>query len=527
MEKKKSRNNRFNSFDLSLSESSESNLKNIIFELQTFFPSKSSELSEIDKLIDDFKETNCEINDDDEDFTALSPYKENFVKVARKDLRCLEILKSIRSLMNEVRNNVEVVTNWDTLVKSGFKVQSYQNFCFTLMRLLEVNQDKTSRDLAFNVGRTYFCLLGLPGAKRCLIFDADLVTTFFKLFSFNNTNQSTSDYEDKFFEIQILQMLDECKNVFNIVCLSDQEEVLEKYVETLSKTLEKFLTTSRNSSYDIIMKCYDNLEALCLKPLPDKEIEQIMYLIFCRTADLHFINQKRNNRFTMLVKHGESISDFFLHLLTNYFDKTKNVLLKFIKSLLSNLDHKFDREKYQKLFDVAVKYELAIYWKCNESIFDYLQKLALASDHRQRLNCVEFCGKMLLTNTTPDPNQQSLRVEIPRETLIIKLLFEKVYDKQDNVKLKALNALKNAIIHGNEYCKKIFSIIFKQTLEDNNPEIVKVLGEEAVNFQTNLLSLLQTSTATYIRKACLEILGEKNRIFSSFFSKTFILFFSS
>jgi hypothetical protein len=505
MEAKKSRNNRFNSFDLSLSDTTEGSLKNVIFELSLFFPTKSSELREIEKLFEDFA-----TNDDNEDFTTLSAFRENFVEVARKDERCLEILKSIRSLMNEVKNNVEVVTNWDTLVtKSGFKVQSYLCFCYTTMKLIEICQDKTSRDLAFNVGRTYFCLLGLPGAKRCLIWNEEIVMTYFKLFSFHNTNQSTSDWDDKYVEIQIIQMLEECRNVFNIVCLSDQVEVLEKYVETLSSTLEKYLTTARYSSYDIIMKCYENLEALCLKPLPDNEIEQIMYLIFCRTADLHFITQKRTGRFANNAKHGESISDFFLHLLSTYFDKTKNVLLKFIKSLLSNLDHKFDREKYQKLFDVAVKYELAIYWKCNESVYDYLEKLSLASDHRQRLNCVEFCGKMLLVNSTPDPNQQPLVIEIPRETLIIKLLFEKIYDKQDNIKLKALQAIKAALINGNEYSKKIFSIVFKQKSADDNPEIVQVLGEEAERFQTNLLSLLQTSTATYVRKTCLEILGKK------------------
>lgn len=381
------------------------------------------------------------------------------------------------------------------------------------MRLLGITQDKTCRDLAFNVGRTYISTLGLPGAKRCLIFDAELVITFFKLFSFNNTNQSTNDYDDKFFEIQLLQILDECNVVFNIVCLSDQEEVLDKYIETLSKTLEKFLTNSRHSSYDIIYKCYNNLEQFCLKPLPDKEIEKIMFRIFCQTVDLHFIAQKRNSKFMINnSKHGEAISDFFLHLLNNYFDKTKNVLLKFIKSLLSNLDHKFDREKYQKLFDVAAKYELAIYWKCNESIFKYLEKLSLASDHRQRLNCVEFCGKMLLINSTPDINQQpKSSIELPRETLIIKLLFEKIYDKQDNVKLKALNALKVAMINGNEYCKKIFSVLFKQNSspdDRNNPEIVQALREEAGKFQINLLSLLQTSSATYIKKSCLEILGE-------------------
>lgn len=323
------------------------------------------------------------------------------------------------------------------------------------------------------------------------------------------TNSSgKSDYSDHYMEIQTMQMLDECKKVFSIVCIKDQEDVLEKYVETLSYTLESSMSNTRNSSHDIIMKCYDNLEALCLMPLPEKETEDIMYLIFCRSVDLHFIPPKRNFRAAVNAKHGEAVSDFFLYLLLNYSDKTKNTLLKFIKSILSNPDHKFEREKHQKLFEVAVKYELAIYWTCGESILEYLENLALAADHRQRLNGVEFCGKMLLINSTPDPDQLVTTINIPRETFVIKILLKKISDKQDNVKLKALTALKAAIIGGNDYCKKIFSIVFKPNAMNDNPEILQIIGKEAGKLQNNLLSLLQASTSTYIRKTSLEILGE-------------------
>lgn len=304
-------------------------------------------------------------------------------------------------------------------------------------------------------------------------------------------------------------MLNEYRNTFNVVSMSDQDSILHGYIETLSGTLEHFMTNNRNSSHDIIMRCYENLEALCLKPLPNKDIEKIMYVMFCRTVDLHFIAPKRNNRIS--TKHGESIADFFIYLLAQYPDKIKNVLIKFVKSLLSNLDHKFERDKFQKLLDVAVKYELAVFFKSEESVIEYLEQLALASDYRQRLNGIEFAGRMLLVNTTPDPSNQPSRVEIPRETFVIKLLFEKVCDKHDVVKSKALMALKQAIINGNDYCKKIFGIIFnrKSTNDNDNPEIVEILGEEAANFQDNLLSLLQMSgTGSALRKTCLEILGE-------------------
>lgn len=328
--------------------------------------------------------------------------------------------------------------------------------------------------------------------------------SFFKLLNFHNKLKSG----DHYLEIQMIQMLNECKLIFNIVCLNDQEDVLEKYVETLSSLLENYMISTSQSAIDIVMCCYDNLENLCLRPLPDKDIENIMYLIFCRTVDLHFITPRR--RVPAKSKHGESISEFFLHLLSNYSMKTKNVLLKFIKSLLSNPEHKFDREKFQKLMDVAVKYELAIYWKCNESIIEYLEKLSMSSDHRQRLNGVEFAGKMLVINTTPDNDAENLvSIKIPREVYVIKILFERIYDKQDNVKLKALTSIKTAIVNGNEFANKVFHMIFKKAASSNdNPEILGILGDEADNFQQNLLALLQTSSATYIKKTCLEILSE-------------------
>lgn len=300
-------------------------------------------------------------------------------------------------------------------------------------------------------------------------------------------------------------MLNECKKVFNIVCLNDQVDVLEKYVETLSSILEYYLISTNRSAIETIMCCYDNLESLCLRPLPDEDIENTMYLIFCRTVELHFITSKR--RQGLSSKHGESISDFFLHLLSTYSLKTKNVLTKFIKSLLSNPDHKYDREKFTKLFEVAVRYELAIYWKCNESIIDYLQKLSMSADHRHRLNCVEFCSKMLVINTTLDPHETS-NDEIPREVYVLKILFERIYDKQDNVKLKALTAIKSAIVNGNENTRKILDVIFKKHSTSDNPDIWNVLAESVDNFQQSLMALLQRSTATYIKKTCLEILSE-------------------
>ncbi|CAG9806774.1 unnamed protein product [Chironomus riparius] len=490
--------NRFDSFEFSDSDISQTSLRNTIVELQHYFPDKSLEVSQINDIIDE----SIDNNEDNGSFVSIPAYDIKFVKKIRKDMQCTESLKLIRSLLDESRNSDEIV-NWDLIVKEEkFNVNCYITFIYTLMRLFDIDQkDKINKELSFNAGRTYICLLGLPGAKRCFVWDRDLIITYFKLLNYHKRFKEC----DHYLELQIIQMLNECKKVFNIVCLSDQVDVLEKYVETLASILEYYLSNSNRSALETIMCCYDNFESLCLRPLPDEDIENTMYLIFCRTVELHFINSKK--RQGPSSRHGEAISDFFLHLLSTYSLKTKNVLTKFIKSLLSNPDHKYDREKFQKLYDVAVKYELAIYWKSNESIIEYLQKLAMSSDHRHRLNCVEFCGRMLLINTTPDP-QESPNADVPRELRVLKILFEKIYDKQDAVKLKALASIKTAILNGNGYTKKILDVVFRKHSASDNPEIWTVLGESVGKFQKSLLALLQTSSATYIKKTCLEILTQ-------------------
>ncbi|CRL00276.1 CLUMA_CG013549, isoform A [Clunio marinus] len=504
----KSRKSRFNSFELSDSEQSTQSLTNMIVDLQKFFPSMPLDFTEIDSMIENSKQAVKE-----EEFPDIQIYNIKLISNIRANMVCIEALKSIRSVMKEIRQNV-AETNWDLLVTNGFKVQAYHSFVYTLMKLIEVvPDDKINRDLAFNAGRTYFMLLALPGAKRCLIWDERLVLEFFKLFDFEPSRQedkrtSSHDYDDRFIEIQIIQMLNECQIVFNIVCLSDQENILEKYLEMLKSTLSNFMSNTTQSAYDILMKCYENLEALCLWPLPDKEIEKATYLMFCRTLELHFKTPKNFNRHSN-TKHGVSISEFNLYLLKTYPEKTKNIILKFIKSILSNLNHKFEREHFQKLLDIAVKYEQTIYYQFNESIVDYLEKLVLAADHRQRLNGTEFCGKMLLKGTQNDGSQQLLHInDIPREVYLIKMLFDKVCDKQDSVKLKALTSIKAALLNGNDNCKKIFDVFLKNNLTEDNPEIVEILQESSRDFQNNLLSLLQRSSSTYIRRTCLEILGQ-------------------
>lgn len=162
MEQQKNRL-RFDSFELSDSDISQTSLKNTILELQNYLPEKAEEFDKINDLIDDALN---EIESTSDDFKKLSVYNIKFIKKIRKDMQCVETLKLIRSLLEESKNSDEVV-NWNLILNSGkFDVGCYLTFVYYLMKLFEIDQnDKINKDLSFNAGRTYICLLSLPGAK--------------------------------------------------------------------------------------------------------------------------------------------------------------------------------------------------------------------------------------------------------------------------------------------------------------------------------------------------------------------------
>jgi hypothetical protein len=161
-----SRINRFNSFEFSDSDGSQASLKSTIIELQQFFPNESIEFTRINELADESISILSNTDDDEEEsFKSIPLYNLKFLKKIRRSMNCIEILKTIRSLL-ESRSADEIV-NWDIIVNEKFNVNCYLTFIYTLMKLFDISQtDRVNRDLAFNAARTYICLLSIPGAKR-------------------------------------------------------------------------------------------------------------------------------------------------------------------------------------------------------------------------------------------------------------------------------------------------------------------------------------------------------------------------
>ncbi|CAO1316115.1 unnamed protein product [Diamesa tonsa] len=491
----------------------EISVSSILEALSKIFPMQLNQ-EQIDSLVNrsidgDYEELETQ------DALSLRPiYLEPTIMDARNNPQCKETLRNTHKMINDMmneKNSLNNSSNWDSISQQGFSVERYLIFIYLMLRLYDVDPNNIiNRDLAILAGRTYLTLLALPGAKRCQVWDSDLIIRCFKLFEIIEKNIG-----DKYIEILILHMLEECGNVFNKCSLNDHEDVKSKYIDTLALVIKYALVNGKSiTAYDICMNAYKNLECLC-RLIPDEDIENTMYLIFCRTFEIHYIITNRNfvSPSNSQAKHGIVISEFFIHLMESSSDKMRNVLIKFIKSILSNHEHNFKKDVFTRLLEIAARYELIIFWKHNDnSILEYLQQLSLASDAKHRSNGTEFCGRMLLVDSTPDQEHPILS-PIPREVEVIKILFGRVQDKQDTVVLKALNALKTAFQSGNDYTKKIFNTVFNKQMPIDNPEILDLLKDEAEVFQRDLLVIIQTAQSPYIKKtsiSLLEMLSLKN-----------------
>jgi len=152
---------------------------------------------------------------DEDEFPIIPLYNLDFVARIRNDFGAvIEILKNTRALMQDGNSTHEMFhLNWDLILKEdNFKVESYRIFVYTMLRLIEIDaNDKINRELSFEAGRTFISLLSLPGARRCCVYQPTLIIKYFQLLCFHLKNKSENESNYRYLEIQITQMLSECK----------------------------------------------------------------------------------------------------------------------------------------------------------------------------------------------------------------------------------------------------------------------------------------------------------------------------
>jgi hypothetical protein len=191
-------------------------------------------------------------------------------------------------------------------------------------------------------------------------------------------------------------------------------------------------------------------------------------------------------------------------------------------------------EDYSHLLDIGIKYEAAMFSKCNVSLVPWLEQAALSSDVTQRANATEFLGRML-TATNSKVEWVLFQVEIsdiPREVHILKVLLVKVVDVHNTLKQKSLAALIKAFASGNKTTIRVLDAAFnangKTTKRGKGTSPLKrapntvteeirgldLLTEEVQTLPRKLFHLLQNNNLAHIRRSSmvlLEILAERNR----------------
>lgn len=86
-------------------------------------------------------------------------------------------------------------------------------------------------------------------------------------------------------------------------------------------------------------------------------------------------------------------------------------------------------EQYSVLLDVCVRYDAAMFTKCNESIVQFLEEAALSDESQHRINVSDLAGRMLLVDSRVNWSLFADEVsKAPREINLLRILFQKVVD---------------------------------------------------------------------------------------------------
>lgn len=157
----------------------------------------------------------------------------------------------------------------------------------------------------------------------------------------------------------------------------------------------------------------------------------------------------------------KSIADWFIDMLKHYPRQVSKTLQCYIKAILSSDEVMDDKDLQAKYLDHCAQYDAAMVRVCGESIVDYVEQVSYSKDSQHRLNCIELIGRMLAIDATC--NWELYRYElskIPREIKLLRILLQKVYDQNNVVSLRGINAFLKITNDGNKMTKEIIQVSF-------------------------------------------------------------------
>ncbi|XP_055613751.1 condensin-2 complex subunit D3 [Uranotaenia lowii] len=435
------------------------------------------------------------------------------IRGAINDSGLIELMHDICMEARKVRQMAGVFDqydNWQYLSKK-IEVQQMLALIYGLVCLAEYDPTETvNRKLATAAVKTYLILLGIPGQKQTEVFDEQVLIKCLDVFKLvellmdpifeDYLKKERSDYDYRLL-MEYIQIMDEIQLLLKCMTLKGCSSVKLQLINGLKTVLNYAIqhTANRHVAENVTDKVFETLDAICLPEHDDhNKCSNTIQLIFNRMAMFYKLDYKN-------LPACFQIYNFFLKLLDQYPSDTPPVLTLFIKSVLTNPPKVFSRpDDYAYLSDVAVRYETAMYSRCNVSIVDYLKQIEGHADTTARVNIVDFLGKLACLDCTVDWElfKDNLS-EVPREILMIEILYNKLIEKNSTVKLKAFHCLLKILQNGNQIMKKIMKDTFfcataeedeKNYLQMNDMEELYRTAELELGISRNALNFNLTSS---------------------------------
>lgn len=146
-------------------------------------------------------------------------------------------------------------------------------------------------------------------------------------------------------------------------------------------------------------------------------------------------------------------------MLKDYPRQVSKTLQCYIKTILSSDEAMGDKELQAKYLDHCAQYDAAMVRVCGQSIVEYIEQVSYSKESQHRLNCIELVGRMLAIDATC--NWDLYRHElskIPREIGLLRILLQKIYDQNNVVSLRGINAFLKITNDGNKMTKEIIQV---------------------------------------------------------------------
>ncbi|XP_050076123.1 condensin-2 complex subunit D3 [Anopheles maculipalpis] len=424
------------------------------------------------------------------------------VKRAIHDSALLDLMRDMIREVENIRRTAglyDQYDNWQYLSKK-LNIEHFLCFIYAMICLAELHPTNvTHRNLAICSARLYIVLLSTPGQKQTTVFDELVFAKCLDVFKLINRlydpgkpdagshgrMKSANDVSrlmvDYISILEDLQLLLRCMTLKN--CESSKHKLVESFKQLLIYCIKH--AQNRPDAAQMAENIFTTLAMICLPEHDDhNQCSTTISMILNKTA-IFYTSEYKN------VTSAFHVNNVFLRLLEQNPADTCGVLSNFIKSVLTNPPKVFSRpDDYAILLDAAVRYELVMYRKCNISIISYLKQIEAHADASTRTNVVEMISKLAMVDCSVD--WELFRSEIsnvPREIELIKLLHNKLLEKNNRIKLKAFQCLLKILQNGNKTMKQIFHDAFYSANADEDEKNYLQMNDVEELFRTAELEL--------------------------------------